>query len=223
MYAYMNVRTSESVESERAVDPRSHAARRARSRAAILESAARWISRSGYASLNLERVAGDAGYTRGALYHQFKDKEDLALAVVEWVDAMWRAEVGPQIERQGDPIDALLAFARGHAVFCRRDIARVATALRLEFNESDHPIGRELERISESGVRRVAKLINTGRRSGSIASGPPAQVVARAFVGAVEGLVIAMAGRQPHDEVFAMRAAAGVLGVSHLAGAGRPR
>jgi AcrR family transcriptional regulator len=60
----------------------------------------------------------------GALYHQFRDKEDLALVVVEWVDAMWRAEVGPRIERQGDPLDALLAFAAGHAVFCRRDARR---------------------------------------------------------------------------------------------------
>jgi AcrR family transcriptional regulator len=159
----------------------------------------------------------------GARYHQFRDKEDLALVVVEWVDAMWRAEVGPRIERQADPLDALLAFAAGHAVFCRRDIARVATALRLEFHETDHPIGQELERISESGVRRVAKLINAGRRSGSIPSGPPARVVARAFVGAVEGLVIALAGHHARDEAFAMRAAAGVLGVAPPAGARRPR
>ena len=43
----------------------------------------------------LEQVARDAGYTRGALYHQFKDKEDLALAVIEWVDETWRREVVP--------------------------------------------------------------------------------------------------------------------------------
>jgi AcrR family transcriptional regulator len=210
----MDVRTSPHVDPDEAVHPRSHAARRARSRAAILESAARWISRSGYAHLNLEQVARDAGYTRGALYHQFKDKEDLGLAVAQWVDDMWRAEVGALIDQQADPLDALLAFARGHAVFCRRDVARVAMALRVEFGDSDHPIGREVERIGESGIKRVAKLITAGRRSGSIPPGPSARVLARAFVGAVEGTVIAIAGQKPHDEALAMRAAAGVLGVA---------
>src|SRR2546422_4716465 len=45
----------------------------------------RGLSRYGYGNLVLEEVAREAGYTRGALYHQFKDKQDLALAVIEWV------------------------------------------------------------------------------------------------------------------------------------------
>ena len=62
------------------------AERSARTRNALLESAARGLSRYGYGNLVLEQVAREAGYTRGALYHQFKDKEDLALAVIDWVD-----------------------------------------------------------------------------------------------------------------------------------------
>lgn len=193
---------------------RSQAARRARSRAALLESAARALSRSGYGNLNLERVANDAGYTRGALYHQFKDKDDLVLAVVGWVDEAWRAEVGTSMDEHEDALDALFAFASGHAVFCRRDVARVAMALRLEFDDRDHPVGRELQRVAESGFKRVARLINAGRRAGSIPPGPPARVLARAVVGAVEGTVIAIAGQAPHDETIAVRAAAGVLGVA---------
>src|SRR5882757_8473335 len=96
--------------------------RRARSRDALLEAAARGLSRHGYGNLNLADVAREAGYTRGALYHQFKDKEDLALAVIEWVDETWRREVGGLVEQQPDPVSALIALARGHAVFCRRDV-----------------------------------------------------------------------------------------------------
>ena len=195
-------------------DPRStQAERSARTRSALLESAARGLSRYGYGNLVLEQVAREAGYTRGALYHQFKDKEDLALAVVEWVDETWRREVGGPAEREPDPVAALIALARGHAVFCRRDVARVAMALRLEFSGQDHPVGRELERVSEALVKRCARLINAGRRDGSIPPGPPARAVALAFVGALEGAVIALAGQAPHDELLAARAAAGVLGL----------
>jgi len=182
----------------------------------LLESAARGLSRYGYGNLVLEQVAREAGYTRGALYHQFKDKEDLALAVVEWVDETWWREVGGLVEAQPDPAAALIALARGHALFCRRDVARVVMALRLEFSGHDHPVGREVERVSRTLIKRCARLINAGRKDGSIPAGPPAKVVALGFVGAIEGAVIALAGQAPHDELLAARAAAGVLGLDAI-------
>ncbi len=192
---------------------RTQADRRARSRSALLESAARGLSRYGYGNLVLEQVASEAGYTRGALYHQFKDKEELALAVIDWVDETWRQEVGPRVDRESDPVAALIALARGHAVFCRRDVARVAMALRLEFSGQDHPVGRRLEQVADSLVKRCTRLIRAGRRQGAIPPGPPARTVALAFFGAMEGTVIELAGRAPHDELLAARAAAGVLGL----------
>jgi hypothetical protein len=92
-------------------------------------------------------------------------------------------------------------------------VARVAIALRLEFSGRQHPVGREVERVSEGLVRRCARLIKAGRAAGSIAPGPAARTVALAFVGAVEGTVIALARQAPHDEVLTARAAAGVLGL----------
>src|SRR5256714_3634357 len=107
-----------------AVRRSTQAERSARSRSALLESAARGLSRYGYGHLRLEEVAREAGYTRGALYHQFKDKADLALAVIEWVNETWSREVGEPADRDPDPASALITLARGHAVYCRRDVAR---------------------------------------------------------------------------------------------------
>jgi AcrR family transcriptional regulator len=189
------------------------AERSARTRSALLESAARGLSRYGYGNLILERVASEAGYTRGALYHQFKDKEDLALAVLDWVHENWMREVGDPARQEPDPVAELIALARGHAVFCRRDVARVVMALRVEFSGQDHPVGRVIARISDGGVKRGARLIDAGRRLGTIPPGPPARTVARAFFGAMEGTVIQVAGQAPHDELLAARAVAGVLGL----------
>lgn len=190
--------------------------RSARTRSALLESAARGLSRYGYGNLVLERVASEAGYTRGALYHQFKDKEDLALAVIDWVDETWMQEVGRLVEQESDPVVALIVLARGHAVYCRRDVARVAMALRLEFSGQDHPVGRRLEQVYESLVERCTRLIRAGRRAGTIPAGPPVRAVALALIGALEGTVIQLAGQAPHDEVLAARAVAGVLGVGFV-------
>jgi AcrR family transcriptional regulator len=188
------------------------AERSARSRSALLESAARGLSRYGYGNLVLEEVAREAGYTRGALYHQFRDKEDLALAVIEWVNENWMREVGGPAGHESEPAAELIALARGHAVFCRRDVARVMMALRIEFSGRDHPVGREIDRVSRALTRHCARLIDAGRKGGSIPPGPPATAVALAYWGALEGAVIALAGQAPHDELLAARAAAGVLG-----------
>lgn len=201
---------------------RTQAERSARTRSALVEAAARGLSRNGYGNLVLEEVAREAGYTRGALYHQFRDKEDLALAVIEWADETWRREVGDRAEQEPDPVGALIAMARGHAVLCRRDVARVRMALKVEFSGQDGPIGRELERVSDGLVRRCARLVDAGRRDGSIPSGPSSRAVALALVGAIEGSVIALAGQAPHDELLAARAAAGVLGVEGRLPRGRP-
>lgn len=135
--------------------------------------------------------------------------------MLRWADETWQREVGEPARAESDPVAALLAMARAHAVLCRRDIARVAVALRVEFGGRDHPIGRELARVQAGLVKRLARLIGAGRREGTIPPGPPARVVALAMIGALEGTVITVAGHAPHDEVLAARAAAGVLGLAY--------
>jgi len=190
------------------------ASRSARTRTALLESAARGLSRYGYGNLVLEQVAKEAGYTRGALYHQFKDKQDLTLAVLTWVLGAWREEVGTYVEKETRPVDALRALARRHAVFCRREFASVAVAIRVEFAGQDHPVGRSVEDAYATLTRLVARLIDAAREAGDVPAEPPTQVLAAAFVGTVEGVSIALAGQEPHDERLVERAAAGVLGVA---------
>src|SRR3954447_7337947 len=133
---------------------RTQAERRATTRAALLEAAARGLSRSGYGNLVLERVASEAGYTRGALYHQFAGKEELALAVVDWVAATWEEEGWEPAQRAPTPAAVLIALARGHVVFCRRDVARVMMALRMEFDRRDHPVGRAGRKVEKRNLGR---------------------------------------------------------------------
>ena len=194
----------------------SQADRSARTQSALLESAARGLSRYGYGNLVLEQVASEAGYTRGALYHQFKDKEDLALSAIRWAFEEWKQEVGFDrlVDQEREPLEALIELARGHAVYCRREVARLLMTLRLEFTGQDHPVGNEVERIYATIVAGCAALVEAGRAAGSIPPGPPVHAVALALAGAVEGAMIQLAGvAAPYDELLAVRTAAGVLGL----------
>jgi AcrR family transcriptional regulator len=191
---------------------RTQAERRARTRAALLEAAAKGFSRYGYGNVVLEQVANEAGYTRGALYHQFAGKEELALAVVEWVAESWEREVWQPAQRNAQPVEVLVALARGHIAYSRRDIARVMMSLRVEFAGREHPVGRTVDAIGKDLGRRFGTLITAGRRNGSIPPGPSARTLAVAVVAAMEGLAIQMAGVRD-DELIAERMVRGMLGL----------
>jgi AcrR family transcriptional regulator len=61
--------------------------KRERTRARLLDAAVQVIREKGFYGTTLEEVARRAGMTRGAIYGNFKDKDELFLAVVE---TRWR-------------------------------------------------------------------------------------------------------------------------------------
>src|SRR5215469_13301842 len=66
---------------------RTQGERTAQTRAALLTAARRLFGAEGFAEVGAERIAREAGMTRGALYHQFADKADLFAAVLDEVEA----------------------------------------------------------------------------------------------------------------------------------------
>ncbi len=62
--------------------PRASAADAARTAARVLEAATRRFTSDGYAEASIEAVAAEAHVTRGAVYHHFRDRRGLLLAVV---------------------------------------------------------------------------------------------------------------------------------------------
>jgi AcrR family transcriptional regulator len=57
--------------------------RRARTRAQLLEAAARVYARRGFESATLDEVAEEAGFTKGAVYDHFGSKEKLLFALLD--------------------------------------------------------------------------------------------------------------------------------------------
>ena len=106
------------------------------------------------------------------------------------------------------PVETLVELARRHAVYCRRDIAGVMAALRVEFGAREHPVGGAVRAVMVDLIARVRTLIEQGRADRTIPPGPPARELAGAALAAIEGAVIALAGRPGDDEEIAERSSA---------------
>src|SRR5256714_3369677 len=96
-------------------DLRSEATRRR-----LMTAARALFGARGYADVGTEEIVRAAGVTRGALYHQFRDKADLFAAVAEEVEAeiaeriasATGMEAGVEAGVEADPVDALRTGAR---------------------------------------------------------------------------------------------------------------
>jgi AcrR family transcriptional regulator len=185
---------------------RTQADRRARSRAALLEAAARGLSRHGYGNLKLDAVAADAGYTRGALYHQFADKRDLFRAVVEDLEQEVIGRLDASAASAATIDEALAATIGGWLEICEEpEVQRIMLL--------DAPGVLGWEEWREIGLRyglgATMALLESAMEQGAIAR-QPVRPLAHVVVGALDeaALYVARAedratARAEMDEVLA--------------------
>jgi len=81
----------------------------AATRAVLLKTARRFFAEHGYADTATEEIVRRARVTRGALYHHFKDKQDLFRAVLHEEQSKVAAKCAEAAAKQSDPWRALMA------------------------------------------------------------------------------------------------------------------
>ena len=99
--------------------------------AALLRAARELFAERGYAGTATEEVVARAGVTRGALYHQFRDKEDLFRAVYAQIEAEFAEKISARIRsrtpRGASAWDEFIEGAQGYLdVALDRDVQRIA-------------------------------------------------------------------------------------------------
>lgn len=108
---------------------RSRAARQAETRRRLIDVARRMFLDDGYAATSLDKVAVEAGYSKGAVYSNFAGKEELCLAVLDSLHERQVEGVVSAFSGEGDLDARIDAFAR----WARANVGRPrAMALEVE-------------------------------------------------------------------------------------------
>jgi AcrR family transcriptional regulator len=92
-----------------------------RTRARLLDAAARVFARRGYHVATLAEVASEAGFTKGAVYSNFESKEALFLALVDQEIAKRVREIGAVVEAGGSGGDIEAEAERQFQRFVREE------------------------------------------------------------------------------------------------------
>jgi AcrR family transcriptional regulator len=87
-------------------------------RDALLAAARALFAERGYAGVGTEEVVRRAGVTRGALYHYFRDKQDLFRAVFEQTETEIMQTIIARVEGLTDPMEELAVGVRAFLDAC---------------------------------------------------------------------------------------------------------
>src|SRR5262245_36019260 len=84
---------------------------KASAREKILEAALAVIRLKGYAATTVDDLCAQAGVTKGAFFHHFKSKEELAIAAAgRWSEMAQGLFAAAPYHRQADPLERVLGY-----------------------------------------------------------------------------------------------------------------
>jgi AcrR family transcriptional regulator len=95
--------------------------KQARTRSALVSSAAKLICRKGIGEASVEDIAIDAGYTKGAFYANFKSKEELFLVILDEQYAAELKRLETSLPGEGAPAEEVRNSAEDFIRFVRGD------------------------------------------------------------------------------------------------------
>lgn len=131
--------------------------RRLQTRADLLASAREVFAESGFAGASLDEIARRAGFTKGALYGHFDNKDDLFLALLDHETRALEQSITASA-RPGSGIAGLRMIARGiaEALPRDRDWALAVTEFSLHAARQPELAGHRREALRESGSQLTA-------------------------------------------------------------------
>jgi|SRR6185295_1440733 len=87
-------------------------------RATLIATARRLFGRRGYPDVSIDEIVQAAGLTKGALYHHFRDKQQLFLGVVEQIEQAIHERLLAASAQPGDGLTQLRAACHAYLDAC---------------------------------------------------------------------------------------------------------
>jgi AcrR family transcriptional regulator len=153
----------------------------------LKESAIDCFARYGYQGTSIDRIAREAGVTKGAIYYHYKHKNDLLSAAVadrvaEFEDRVQRACEGVA---PGEALRRVVTVSVEHAI--SHDRPRFAIKLMVEAIDTHDPLLEAMRGMMRRFRAFVRNLVRAGQDAGEFRAEADADAVAATLTSAVIG------------------------------------
>ena len=146
------------------------------------------FARLGYQGTSIERIARDAGVTKGAVYYHFRDKEDLLFQVVKDRVGGFEKQVLAEVTPGQYPLAALRRVV--DACFFHATVSndrRFIITLMIEALDTNPRLSAEFQRILRRMRAFLAGVVRRGQEEEVIRSDVAPDMAAALIAGAIIG------------------------------------
>jgi len=159
-----------------------------RARKELMAVAIDCFARYGYQGTSIERIAGAAGVTKGALYYHFRDKEELLFEAVQDRIAEFEDRVVGSVKRVSDPAGALAEIARVCVhIATKNNLRRFILTLMVEALDTNPRLSAAFRGILRRFRSYLAGIVRLGQEEGVFRKDIDAARAAELFAGGVIG------------------------------------
>lgn len=180
--------------------PRSRAEQREATRLALMEAGVKAFAAKGHDGVNLAKdILEPVGISVGSFYHQFDNKTDLLLAIIDLATTMAEARFYESLPEDGAGMDPTTVSRLWEAYLSMVDVREDVVTIQLRETHSPHPeIADAIKRLTDVRLRIVsARYQNIARAGVSVDADGMAEMVAALSVGALTTYLQTPAAERP--------------------------
>ncbi len=166
-----------------------------RTTAFIVEKVAPIFNKHGYSGTSMSDLTSATGLTKGALYGNFKNKEELAISAFEYNVQRVVDKIKIHLSSTNSPLEQLYQltdFYRNYRSITQKSGGCPVINIGVDANHDNMKLLKRVREIIDRLKGGIVKMIRAGMESGEIKPGIDAEKYGRYFFSVIEGSVFLM-------------------------------
>lgn len=159
-------------------------------RQTIIEKAAPIFNMHGYEGTSMSQLTEAIGMTKGAIYGNFKNKDEIAHAAFEYNMSIIIGRITELVGSRKNACDKLITFAAYHIdnfdLFLEKGGCPILNAA-VDSDNSDLPIRSSVLKAIDNWLDSVVRIVESGKKKGEIKADVDSGEFASLFVSSIEG------------------------------------
>ncbi len=164
-----------------------------RTRALIIEKTAPIFNKKGYAGTSLNDMTEATGLTKGSIYGNFANKDEVALAVFDYNLSKVNTALANDVARQNTAKDKLLVYVDDYerflsAPFTAGGCPVLNTAV--EADDTNPGLRKKAANALLAWKNKIVQIIEEGKSSREFSSDTDAEQIALTMIATIEGSIM---------------------------------